>query len=306
MSINELNDKIEKIIINDDNKEYDNNELKKKEVVEEKEKEVIPNDNIKSQSSALSDRIKEMSLKGRHFTDDSIISEKNLNKAINKVLIYAKNKLKIIDGDIIHKKTISLYECQEYFYKIGGPKPNEENKKVYMKPDGGIFFAKVKDNITPILIVEDKVQGTNDKLFTENKNRQATGNAIERGAKNIRGAEMIFSSMNIFPYVLFASGCDFHYSETISKRLEMMNMGYPNHYIDINSKQNDEDIDKNIENELNNIKIKKHNNICIASIFIKAHKWNDMEHNSSLWKIEEYEKVCCKIIDMVLYELFNI
>lgn len=290
-------------ISNELNKLSLDNYLKKEEKKEEKEEK---NNNINKQSDGLSNRIKQMSNEGRHFTDDSTISEKRLMKAINNIILYTKEKLKKINGDVIHKNIITLYDCQEYFHKIGGPEPNPENKKVYMKPDGGILFANIKDELIPLLIVEDKVQGTNDKLFSKNKKRQATGNAIERAAKNIRGAEMIFSGMNIFPYVLFASGCDFHSSETISKRFEMMNMGYPNHYIDLNPNKNNEEIEESIENELQNIIIIKRNKINIVSIFIKAHKWNEMEHNSSLWKTEEYEKILCRIIDIVLKELFDI
>ena len=39
--------------------------------------------------------------------------------------------------------------------------------------------------------------------------------------------------LNIFPYIIFASGCDFHYTESISKRFEQGNYGYPNKTINV-------------------------------------------------------------------------
>jgi hypothetical protein len=107
---------------------------------------------------------------------------------------------------------------------------------------------------------------------------------------------MICSKYTFFPYVLVASGCDFHHSETISKRIEMMNMGYPNHYFEISDKITDNMI--KIKKIINNISIEKKNGFSIASVFIKAHKWNVMEHKSSLWKKDEITIICCKIIDL--------
>jgi hypothetical protein len=162
-----------------------------------------------------------------------------------------------------------------------------------MKPDGGILFA-VKEERIPILIVEDKVQGTNDKRLEKKLGRQSTGNAIERAGKNIRGAEMLFTG-NIFPYVLFASGCDFHSTETIAKRIEMMNMGYPNHSIEISP-----DTVQTMTSLLPNIQVKKIGGKCIASVFVKSHKWNEMKHGASLWKKEEQVLLLKHVIDKVL------
>lgn len=242
-------------------------------------------------STLLSQRHKQMQKDGRHLTDDSKKSEKILLEAMIDIIAYANKRF---DGGIVRKSTISLYECQEYFQECSGIVPNPENKKVYMRPDGSILYATIQDKLIPILVVEDKVQGTNDILFQENKPRQATGNAIERGAKNIRGCEMLFCNADIFPYVLFASGCDFHSSETIGKRIEMMNMGVPNHYIEVQP-----NMSADIQNIIDNIDIRKKGGKSIASVFVKAHKWNEMPHNSSMWTKEEYTKICCKVLDLV-------
>ena len=251
-----------------------------------------------SQSAGLSQRLTQLNTDGRKLNDDSKGSESTLTLAMVEINAYAKDIFK--DGKILHKTKMSLYECQKY---LGIVEPKEENKKVCMRPDGGILFLVVDGKHIPILIVEDKVQGTNDNLHQQKKKRQATGNAIERAGKNIRGAEMIFSGLDIFPYILFASGCDFHSSETISKRIEMMNFGNPNHYINIDVDTTDLIISTNIDEIIPNISIKKVKERSIASVFVKAHKWDTMKHGSSLWKKDEIVKLCCKVLDLVKQSL---
>ena len=252
-------------------------------------------------SQGLSERLSQMVQDGQHLNDDSVHSEKNLTETMDEIVPYAKELFSQIGFTIVHKKNITLYECQEFFKLAGGPAPNPDNKTVSMKPDGGILFAESGEKSIPILIVEDKVQGTNDNLFKLGKKKQATGNAIERGGKNIRGAEMIFAGSTVFPYVLFASGCDFHSTETISKRIEMMNMGVSNNYIDIAPTTTEEQIEENITNIISKINVKKMCGIGIASVFVKAHKWDEMVHGSSSWK--KYERV--KILKAVLDKVFE-
>lgn len=252
----------------------------------------------------MQSRIRKMIDDGRHFTDDSKMSEMNLHKAVKNIIEYATNKSKSMFNGceicVSQEKHISLYDCQRYFEVVGGPAPNPNKKNVYMKPDGGILYIQIRKVRIPILIIEDKVQGTNDLLYANDKKRQATGNAIERSAKNIRGAEMLFSQYDFFPYVIFASGCDFHSSETISARLEMMNFGFPNHYISVEPSDNESNIYAKIQSIIPNISIKKCCGKSVASIFVKAHKYNQMKHGSSKWTTDEYTFICCKIIDLVL------
>ena len=273
------------------------------EVNVEKLCEASASKNVVSQSMGLSKRLTQMNSDGRKLNDDSRNSESILSEAMIDVIIYAKEKTATIGGTITHKKEISLYECQQYFHKVGGPTPDEANKRVYMKPDGGIIICTINNIEYPIMIVEDKVQGTNDKLHEQKKKRQATGNAIERASKNMRLSEMIFVEMNIFPYVLFASGCDFHHTETISKRLEMMNMGIPNHYIEITPKKTSEMVSTNIDEIISSININNRFGKSISSIFVKAHKWDEMRHGSSMWKKNEIVKICCKVIDLAVDKL---
>lgn len=253
-----------------------------------------------SQSEGLSKRLSQLNKEGRRLNDDSCSSEKVLTEAMLDIITFAKSLFEPLGAKIEQVKSMSLYDCQEYFHQVGGPKPNPENKKVYMKPDGGILIMTHKDKRIPILITEDKVQGTNDLRHEEQKSHQATGNAIERAAKNIRSAEMLFSNLDIFPYVIFASGCDFHSSETIAKRIEAFNMGFPNHYVEISPNIKEEEISKNIDNIITSIDIqKKCGSRCIVSAFVKAHKWDEMKHGSSTWKKQEIVKICEQVIRLV-------
>lgn len=259
---------------------------------------------LPTQSAGLSKRLSQLVSGGRRLNDDSFASEGTLNEAMCDVVAYSRELFAGIDATVEHTKSCSLYECQEYFHACGGPAPNPANKGVYMKPDGGILFAILGEaERIPILIVEDKVQGTNDILYSENKKRQATGNAIERGAKNIRGAEMLFASQEIFPYVLFASGCDFHHSETISKRIEMMNMGVANHYVEIAPATTEAETSEKMADICRIININKVCGKGVASVFVKAHKWDAMSHGSSSWKKEEIAEICKRVVLTVYHHL---
>jgi hypothetical protein len=82
-----------------------------------------------------------------------------------------------------------------------------------------------------------------------------------------------------------------------------MTHGIPNHYLEITKDKSDEELNKELVKIVNKINIKK---ICgkdIASVFIKAHKWDLLPNGSSLWKKEEIEKVCYKVIDKMYDEI---
>ena len=247
-------------------------------------------------SQKLSKSLSEYFDENKRLNDDSKNSEKILSLAMEEVILYSQELFKNISGTVNTKNKMTLYECQEYFHNAGGPEPNPINKNFCMRPDGGILMLSLNGKDIPILIVEDKVQGTNDNLFAKNCKREDVGDDIEYAAKNIRGAEMLFAKLPIFPYVLFASGCDFHESETISKTIDMMNMGHKNNYIGITKSSTDENINVLIEDIKKSIKIKKVCGYGIASVFIKAHKWDEMIHGSSMWKKEEIVNICKKII----------
>ena len=256
-------------------------------------------------SKAFSEKITNYYNSGHNLNDESKNNEHLLNIALhNFIMPYAETKLKNIFGNevkVFNQKQIDLYECQMIFCQFNDFEEdyiiNKKNKNYSMKPDGGILYTIINGNKHPLLITEDKTQGTNDIRFKEGKNRQATGNAIERGIKNIRGAEMLFDNLKVFPYVIFCSGCDFYSTETISNRLEMGNYGVPNHNLFINKEKTNEEINNDFNEIIEKINIKKrYNNKSIASIFVKSHKWNEMEHGSSRWTIDEIIKICIKIL----------
>lgn len=253
-----------------------------------------------TQSAGLRQRHIQYHKDGNHLCQDSNESEATLKEAMKEVLAYAQEQIVQNGGTMEYKTVITLYDCQEAFHRAGGPPPNEENRSVSMRPDGGIIFATFNDIVYPVFIGEDKVQGTNDLRLAEGKKKQATGNAIERAAKNIRGSEMLCAHMNAFPYVIFASGCDFHESETIAKRIEMMNLGYPNHYLGITPSTTCQDLDNGLDRMLSNTDVEKKMGHGIASVYVKAHKWDEMKHGASRWRKKEILNISKRVIDKTL------
>ena len=247
-----------------------------------------------------------MAEQGQHPTDDSIPSEQTLTEAIPAILTHAIEKASLHGGTIEHVTIISLYELKSSAEKYGGPPPKEEDKRVSIRPDGGIFLLSLHGEKYVLLIIEDKCQGTNDTRHGEGKKKQALGNAIERAFKNVNAAKMMCIHSPCFPYAIFASGCDFHHTETIAQRLEAGNMGYPNHYLDMSHNG----CILNWEALIPDINVKKRvysNGVQsdIASIFVKAHKWDEGKHNSSRWTAEEYKEICCHIIDQTIGEIVS-
>ena len=104
-----------------------------------------------SQSQGLSQRITQLGTDGRQLIDDSCISEKTLNDAMDEIIPYATSKIAELGGTVKHLKKMSLYDCQLCFEKVGGPASNESNKNVFMKPDGGILVAEIYGKNIPIL-----------------------------------------------------------------------------------------------------------------------------------------------------------
>ena len=256
---------------------------------------------LATQSAGLRVRHTQYHKDGNHLCQDSNESEATLKEAMKEVLEYAQQRITELGGTMEYKTVISLYDCQQAFHNSGGPQPNPLNKGVSMRPDGGIIFATFNDTTYPVFIGEDKVQGTNDLRLAEGKKKQALGNAIERAAKNIRGCEMLCAHMNAFPYVIFASGCDFHESETIAKRIEMMNLGYPNHYLGVTPTTTCDHLDAGLDKMLADTVVEKRFGHGIASVYVKAHKWDEMKHGASRWRKKEILNISKRVIDETLH-----
>lgn len=252
----------------------------------------------------LQNVISKMIAEGKHFTDESKSSEKTLKKVLNKYIKpYLDEYCSNNKGKLIHKSEMSQYELQLFFHEIGGPFPSETSKKIKIRPDGGIFLMKKNEKMIPLLVIEDKIQGTNDIRCSRGLGRQATGNAVERAFKNVRAAEMLFCKYNFFPYIIFCSGCDFHSTETIADRLVIANLGYPNHKIEINSKTTDLLINERIDEIKRSIDIDKKHGKSVITCFIKSHKWDDMPHGSSSWDEKELLMLCKEVCDKVFKHL---
>jgi len=110
-----------------------------------------------------------------------------------------------------------------------------ENDKSFVKPDGGIIEVKIGKSWYPLLISEMKKQGTNQEREKEGKKKQAKGNAIERASKNVDEFRLWCANkkLNYFPYVMFASGCDFHVGSTIYDRCDPLTSYKPRNNINI-------------------------------------------------------------------------
>jgi hypothetical protein len=291
-----------------------------------------------NQSAGLSQRHLAMHQDGRTLVDDSNISEGNLKTIIEPLLNWTRAAIEPYGGDIQYFTKISLADLQKKLAdpshiigaegqgacdheRTGGkckgqPLDTSMNDRVSIRPDAGIIMWTYMGTQYPLYIGEDKVQGTNDKLFAAGKSRQATGNAIERYFKNVRAEEMLCAHVPYFPSVVFASGCDFHHTETIAKRLEAGNYGTPNHYIEIPIAHNNNDsagIDTSItlDTLVKKISIRKQSHgvyapfLSVSTVCIKAHKWNELPHNTSLWRPSEYLEVSKQIITLSIQEVIE-
>jgi hypothetical protein len=282
-----------------------------------------------TQSNGLSQRHLALHKDGRTLVDDSNISEGNLKTIIEPLLSWTRAAIEPYGGDIQYFTKISLADLHK---KLNNPAhiigeavdTNEQDvyNRVNIRPDAGVIMWTYMGTQYPLYIGEDKVQGTNDKLHAAGKPRQATGNAIERYFKNVRAEEMLCAHVSYFPSVVFASGCDFHNSETIAKRLEAGNYGTPNHYIELCPYQKEEgeetdnkyqirNPDMNLENIIKKISIRKQSRgiyapfLSIPTVCIKAHKWDELPHNTSLWKPQEYLDVSKQIITLAIQEVIQ-
>lgn len=223
-----------------------------------------------------------------------------MRRALPAVMAQATALAQALGGTVTHQKTLSLYACQGMFHRFGGgPPPDAANQSVYMKPDGGVilFHHTASGWSCPVLIMEDKVQGTNDLRHAEGKPRQSCGNAVERAAKNLRGAEMLARHIPFFPYAIFASGCDFHPTETIAKRLEMMNYGYPNHTIVVTAATSPAALDNEVARVVSAVDLRTRAGGCaVASVFVQTHKYDEAPHGASAWSTEHITQLASAVV----------
>ena len=287
-----------------------------------------------SQSAGLSNRHLAMRQEGRTLVDDSNISEGNLKTIIEPLLNWTRAAIEPYGGDIQYFTKLTLSDLQKKLadpeHIIGadidvecacdpertggkcaaGNVTDPLNDRVEDPPRRRNHYVDLQGYQYP-LYRRRQSQGTNDKLHAAGKPRQATGNAIERYFKNVRAEEMLCAHVPYFPSVVFASGCDFHSSETIAKRLEAGNYGTPNHYIEIQSLDTPDAIDTSmtLDTLVKNISVRKQSRglyapfASVATVCIKAHKWDELPHNTSLWRPNEYFEVSKRIIELSIKEV---
>ena len=151
------------------------------------------------------------------FNEDAKNLEGKLSNTVEEVITYLQG---IFPG--IKFTWVKKLEKKKIAENIGKPHWKPCSKNPYILPDGGIVYAEIRSRKYPILISEAKKQGTNDKLLEEGKKKQAKGNAIERAVKNHSEISLYCHPYDYYPYVVFASGCDFEDSSSINDRLDSM------------------------------------------------------------------------------------
>lgn len=144
-------------------------------------------------------------------------------------------------------------------------------------PDGGILYLVNKHNKEkfPLVIAEIKRQGTNKERIREGKEKQATGNAIERLGKNLTGIKTMMNYENITPFVCFGWGCDFaldtEETGTVLSKVVTMNEFYPINRIQVFKKDGDA----------------SHNYFSPVSMFFREEQWSVQEMADIMKEIAE-------------------
>lgn len=151
------------------------------------------------------------------FNEDAKKLEQNLSETVKDLILELQELFPFVIffwSYKIDKKDIAK--------NIGKSNWKPCSKEPFIKPDGGVLYAEINGKIYPILVAEAKKQGTNDKLLEEGKKKQAKGNAIERAVKNHCELKLFFKPFDFYPYIVFASGCDFEKGSSINDRLDSM------------------------------------------------------------------------------------
>lgn len=93
--------------------------------------------------------------------------------------------------------------------------------KSFIKTDGGFLYVVCpKTSLKfPVLVSEQKKQGTNDVIIATTGKQQSRGNAIERLGKNVIGLRDFCLGLDIFPFVCFGYGIDFSANSSILDRV---------------------------------------------------------------------------------------
>ena len=152
--------------------------------------------------------------------DNARLQEHNLKEAVEIViedLSYDYPDIEFHHEKILYKRDIASV-LQQYDPDFGS---YLANKKSHIRPDGGFIYAQINGKERLICVSEAKKQGKKDSKHG------SKGNAIERACKNIKELRNFLFAEKIFPYLLFASGEDFHDGSYILDRITADNYQCP-------------------------------------------------------------------------------
>lgn len=222
---------------------------------------------------------------GLNTTTKSKPAEKKLVTAVKKV----KETLEAQGYKVEHIFNLSYYDMKQNSHiHLGTPAPTEDDKMTIC-PDGGAILVDGK--IAGIF--EDKYEGTADDVGNEGK-KWAGGSTIDRTFKNVNACKMYCAGTGVFPYVVFAHGCNFHPKLHVHKRLEQGNHGFPNQMVIVTPDDDGtaafERLLETITPETVRVRQTKDDKLYVASVFIKtsaAH--NKKPHH---WTVDELRAEC--------------
>ncbi|WP_229238461.1 EcoRI family type II restriction endonuclease [Campylobacter volucris] len=126
----------------------------------------------------------------------------NINEAMEKTKIYLENRFGNIENFTKEKYYLTIEKKIDISFMIDSIKNTKIRAQFdtayihhSIKPDGGVLFLNSFSGLKKILLIaEAKRQGSNDVRLQEGKNKQATGNAIERLGKNLTGIKAYVKS----------------------------------------------------------------------------------------------------------------
>ncbi len=206
--------------------------------------------------------------------------DKDIYMAAEKVMNYLKMRFemdtKYHNYHLEFAKSIKICDMINFIKKKGIRNEfysYDDSRGIY--PDGGIIYLvnEIENIKYPLVIAEVKHQGTNKDRIKEGKEKQATGNAIERLGKNLTAIKTYMHYENITPFVCFGYGCDFTEDNmTVLSKVYCLNEFYDINKIYVNKKDNDRD----------------HGGFAPVSMYFREDAWTIDEMFDIMKEIAEY------------------
>lgn len=229
-----------------------------------------------SQHELLRHRHEQHKPKNMHSKKD----DKNIYVAASKVIDYLRVRFdmdnKYNNYHLEFKKSIKICDMINFIKKSGIRSEfyaYDDSRAIF--PDGGVIYLvdEVDEIKYPLVIAEVKHQGTNKERVKEGKEKQATGNAIERLGKNLTAIKAYMHYENITPFVCFGHGCDFAEGElTVLSKIWCLNEFYNINKIYVNKRDND----------------REHGGFSPVSMFFREEPWTADEMFNIMKEIAEY------------------